>query len=708
MKVLRLVGLNVMMCLGLTGTFAQQVFKTTSVSTIAYLEYLPEDYNSNSNKYPVVIFLHGIGERGPNTTDTTVLSQYIQNVARHGPPQHVKNGTAFPFILISPQLKNNYSTWPSGYVKEVIDHCKTYLRIDQRRIIITGLSLGGGGTWVAAQDYPELFAAVAPVCGGYNSPSKACGIASENVPVWAFHGDKDTVVPLSKSQTMVNAINACVPAPSPLAMLTIYAGVGHNAWDYAYRTDNSLHTPNIYEWMMSFTNVANKGNKIPVANAGSDKSVTSRSFTLAGSASDADGSVVSYSWKKLNGPAATLANATSANLSLSNLQIGNYVFTLQVTDNSGDTDTDYVKVIVKNAAPDANAGSDREITLPVNSIVLTGTGLDTDGTITAYQWTQVSGAAATLANANTASLTASNLVAGSYTFQLKVTDNLGATGVDDVTLIVNPPTIPVVNAGSDKLVKLPTSSATMLGTASDPDGSIVSYQWTKISGSGCSMYNTTTSALKLSGMTSGVYKFRLSASDNQGHVGSDEVTVTVDAPPVVNAGADMTIALPLASPFTLAGTATDADGTIVKYQWSKYSGPSVTVSNATSPSLTVSKVYEGTYVFKLAVTDNLGVVGYDYVTLTVKDPSISTSGRIGSTADIYSKAGGLDAEESLSVTEEIETGIIIYNAAGERIYAGPWTKEKEDEVIRRSGLYFYNVIRNGQRVRSGKIIKKDI
>src|SRR6187549_2793164 len=119
---------------------AQQVFKTTAASTIAYYEYVPTDYNSNSDKYPIVIFLHGIGERGPNTTDIATLQSNITKVAKNGPPKSVKNGTQFPFILISPQLKNNHGTWPSSYVMEVINYVKTYLRIDEKRIYITGLS----------------------------------------------------------------------------------------------------------------------------------------------------------------------------------------------------------------------------------------------------------------------------------------------------------------------------------------------------------------------------------------------------------------------------------------------------------------------------------------------------------------------------------------------------------------------------------------
>jgi dienelactone hydrolase len=328
---------------------AQNVFKTTTTSVIAYYEALPADYNSNSSKYPIVIFLHGIGERGPNTKDIAQLQANIYKVAKLGPPMHVNKGTKFPFILISPQLKNNYGTWPSWYVKEVIDHVKNYLRIDERKIYVTGLSLGGGGAWVAIQDMPQLFAAAVPVCGGYNSPSKASNIARENLPVWASHGDKDTVVPMSKTVNMVNAINGCTPKPSPLAKVTIYKGVAHDAWNYAYRVDNSLHTPNIYQWMLSFTNTTNNGNKIPVVNGGADQTRSLKSTTttsITASATDADGTIASYVWTKLSGPTATLSGANTRTLKITNLKKGTYFFRVKATDNSGNTDSDYVRVIV--------------------------------------------------------------------------------------------------------------------------------------------------------------------------------------------------------------------------------------------------------------------------------------------------------------------------------------------------------------------------
>lgn len=608
--------------------FAQQTFKTTSQSVIGFLEYLPKDYASNSNKYPIVIFLHGLGERGANSTNPATLQTTISSVTRHGPPKHVKNGTQFPFILISPQLKNNYGSWPSWYVMEVLEYVKTYLRIDEKRIHITGLSLGGGGTWVTIQDNPKVFASAAPICGSNNSLSKACIIAAENLPVWAFHGDKDTTVPLGRTVNMVNAINACAPTPSPKAKVTIYPGVNHNSWDRAYDLGHTYHNPNLYEWMMSFTNKKNGSNMIPTSTAGSDMSLSSASkVTVNGSGSDTDGSVTAYKWTKISGPSATLANATTKSLTASGLAAGAYVFKLQVTDDKGSTDSDYVKVAIgstsgsttANSAPVAAAGSDRTITLPTNSISLAGNATDSDGTIASYVWSKVSGGAATLSGATSKTLNVSGMVAGTYVFRLTVKDNGGATDTDDVSVIVKSATttnkVPVANAGSDRLMKMPVSYMLLAGSGNDSDGSIVSYKWAQISGPIVSFSSTTTGKPTIRNLKSGVCVFRLTVKDNKGATDYDDVKITFSYTPVSNAGVDLTKSG--ITSLNMVGSGKDSDGSISKYYWKKTSGPGITVSNTSSPTLSLSKLVKGTYYFRLTVTDNTGLTDLDDVKLVV-------------------------------------------------------------------------------------------
>jgi hypothetical protein len=213
-------------------------------------------------------------------------------------------------------------------------------------------------------------------------------------------------------------------------------------------------------------------------------------------------------------------------------------------------------------------------------------------------------------------LAMTNYVAGTYVFRLNVSDNSGNTDSDYVKVTISEgSSAPVANAGSDKLIKLPTTSASVTGSATD-NGSITAYKWTKVSGPTCSMSNTTSATLKLSALISGQYIFKLTVTDNDGQTASDEVIVNVDAPPVVNAGTDKSITLPTSST-TLVATASDADGSIVKYLWSKYSGPTVKGGTNGSATYTVTNLVAGTYVFKIAVTDNLGAVSFDYVTVNV-------------------------------------------------------------------------------------------
>ncbi len=695
---------------------SQQTFRTTPTSVIPYLEYLPADYGKNSNKYPVVIFVHGIGERGPNTTDLAELKAAIALVEKHGPPKHAKNGTKFPFILISPQLKNNHSNWSTWYVMEVIEHIKNYLRVDERKIHISGMSLGGGGTWTMAQDYPKLFASVSPICGGYNSPAKACNLAKENIPVWAFHGDADTTVPLSRSKTMVDAINACSPAPVQPAILSVYPGVKHNAWDNAYRPDHSKHNPNIYDWMMSQTNTTNGTNRIPVANAGADKTATSSTCTLKGSGTDSDGTIAAYQWKKIGGPACTLTNATSASLSLSGLTAGTYTFRLTVTDNGGDTDSDYVKLVVQHA-PLANAGPDATVTLPTSTVTLKGSGTDSDGSVSGYKWSFISGPKApALSSPTSATTTVSDLaLPGKYVFELEVKDNQGGIGKDQVAITVKESsgavanTPPVAKAGKDAAITLPVNAIDLTGGGTDPDGSVVSYKWSFVSGPATpALSNTTAQKLTIKNLsTAGKYTLQLEVRDNAGAKGTDQVVVTVhnmpdNQEPIVNAGADVTIFLPEAS-VTITGKASDEDGTIVSYNWVQTAGPEAAVlSGIATATLKASKLTkEGSYSFQLKVTDDGGATAYDEVVVLVK-------GKPGNNTDSPDDTPFINREGvDLSDTDADywnDKQVVIYTETGSRIFQGKWNATAFETIFKSKGLYLYAIVDSSNtRVKTGKL-----
>ena len=204
----------------------------------------------------------------------------------------------------------------------------------------------------------------------------------------------------------------------------------------------------------------------------------------------------------MTGPSAsTLSSTTTANITVSNLQAGVYTYRLTVTDNDGATATDDVTVTVNSApnqAPVANAGANRTITLPTNSVNITGSGTDADGTIATYLWQQVSGpSTATFSATNTAATTASNLQAGCiYVSDLRVTDNDGAADTDVMTVTVNtaPNQAPVANAGANRTITLPTNSANLTGSGTDADGTIAGYLWQQVSGPSASTLSATNTA----------------------------------------------------------------------------------------------------------------------------------------------------------------------------------------------------------------------
>jgi hypothetical protein len=209
------------------------------------------------------------------------------------------------------------------------------------------------------------------------------------------------------------------------------------------------------------------GNQPPIANAGNDIIMTlpTNSATLTGSGTDANGTITSYAWARVSGPTNfALGNSNSASTTITNLVQGVYVFRLTVTDNGGATATDDITITVNaapNQPPTANAGSDVTLILPIGSTTLLGSGTDADGTIAGYEWTRVSGPTTyLLGTANAATTTLTNLVLGTYIFRLTVTDNGGATGTDNVTVIVitAPNIAPTANAGSDVTLTLPVNS----------------------------------------------------------------------------------------------------------------------------------------------------------------------------------------------------------------------------------------------------------
>lgn len=194
-----------------------------------YLQYLPQDYDENK-KYPLVFFLHGAGERGDDLT----------LVARHAFMKYVREeGKEYPFIFLAPQCpQGKYWGCYTESLLVFLEEMCTHLPIDRKRVYLTGLSMGGTGTFMLAMAAPERFAAIAPICGS--------GIVwnahiLKDIPVYMWHGDCDDVVPIQESITMLTKIHKY----GGNAKLKICYGVGHNAWDIAYKDDE------LVDWFLS-------------------------------------------------------------------------------------------------------------------------------------------------------------------------------------------------------------------------------------------------------------------------------------------------------------------------------------------------------------------------------------------------------------------------------------------------------------------------
>ena len=194
----------------------------------AYQLFIPRGLaTTGERKWPMMIFLHGSGERGDD----------IGKVKVHGPPKIADRNPDFPFILVSPLLPADQD-WDLAKLDAILDLMIATLPIDKSRVYLTGLSRGGHAAWRWTAAEPQRFAAVAPVAGR-GDPAMACTLKDK--PVWAFHGDRDDTVPPEGSFVMVRAIRACGGNPR----LTIYPDLGHNAWDPAY------DDPALYLWLLS-------------------------------------------------------------------------------------------------------------------------------------------------------------------------------------------------------------------------------------------------------------------------------------------------------------------------------------------------------------------------------------------------------------------------------------------------------------------------
>jgi predicted peptidase len=195
--------------------------------SLDYLLFLPQDYGKEPDKkWPLMIFLHGAGERGNE----------IDKVKVHGPPKIVEQKKDFPFILVSPQCPEGKG-WEPEEVIALLDEIQGKYKVDPDRVYLTGLSMGGFGTWETASQHPERFAAIAPICGGGRT---FMARRLKNLPTWVFHGEKDNVVPIKRSEEMVDALKQA----GGDVKFTRYPEAGHDSWTETY------NNPALYDWLL--------------------------------------------------------------------------------------------------------------------------------------------------------------------------------------------------------------------------------------------------------------------------------------------------------------------------------------------------------------------------------------------------------------------------------------------------------------------------
>ncbi|MEP7259113.1 MAG: hypothetical protein ABI687_12000 [Flavitalea sp.] len=228
------------------------VFADVNTNCAGYYEALPAGYDTTGIDYPLLIFVHGGGELGNGVSDLPlVLKHAIPRMLneKRFPPSFTVNGETFSFVIVSPQFK----IWPTpNDMQSLLDYAKSHYRINNARIYISGLSMGGGATWEFAAKSGSSIAAIVPISGASWADSAAAKrIALADVPAWAFHNRDDSSVTVNSTIRYVNIINSW--HPDPLVRMTLWDTGGHDAWtkatDPAYKEDNK----NMYEWMLQFT-----------------------------------------------------------------------------------------------------------------------------------------------------------------------------------------------------------------------------------------------------------------------------------------------------------------------------------------------------------------------------------------------------------------------------------------------------------------------
>jgi predicted peptidase len=195
---------------------------------LRYWLFLPADYEAKpAEKWPLVLFLHGSGERGED----------LEKVKIHGPPMLVAQGRQFPFVLVSPQVPTG-SRWNAEELSQLTDVLASKYRLDRDRLYITGLSMGGAGTWSLVAAHPDKYAAAMPLCGRGDLEAVP---RLAKTPTWILVGAQDSERTVQNCQDMAKALAKA----GGLGRFTLYFELKHDCWTETY------NNPETYEWLLS-------------------------------------------------------------------------------------------------------------------------------------------------------------------------------------------------------------------------------------------------------------------------------------------------------------------------------------------------------------------------------------------------------------------------------------------------------------------------
>jgi hypothetical protein len=329
--------------------------------------HLPDDYASTSTQYPVMVFLQGMGESGPNPAS-------IYNSASAGGPAYFITNKVFPssfvnpvdkksykYIVVSPQCPDLNSTTAPGQLDYVLTYLLKTYRIDASRIYLTGLSMGGGsilqyvggvdanGVAVNATHKIAAFIPMSAVMNAYYRPTYAKAIVADNVKIWGF-GSPTDVHGANTLNLVTWDINTEIKANYGVS--TAYSG-GHCCWGQFYDPSFTQNGMSIYQWALQYTTGSTSAPSVPAASAGSSQSITLpiSQVTLSGAASTVSGGTISkYAWSQQSGPStAIIVAAGSVSTSVTGLIAGTYVFKLTITDNNNNTATATIQITVNTA-----------------------------------------------------------------------------------------------------------------------------------------------------------------------------------------------------------------------------------------------------------------------------------------------------------------------------------------------------------------------